>query len=344
MPLPCIVHASESLISTIDAIGINYIVADNLDAIVRHIKTQPIAAIVIEIRNDEDTFELLDALVENPSGHTVPKLAVVYDEGELSLALEHGADDVIRAPLNPREFLHKVHTLQKLLSYMMLGSVDVLTHDFNSPLGITEYSLQLALEILDESDVAVPELHQLIRNVLRGNQRLRFTLFDMLDYFRLAGGVYDIHLNKIDLLPIVDRVVTLTSHHAHENNISVTLDTEAETFFAVADAGLIERAIIAAVDTAIKFCQPGGDILLQLHADQNVATIIVTDFGQTLEPTLEASYLFELSATSFMREKGGRSSVAMSLPFLEQAMHAMNGNVAIDFGERQTQVLLSLPI
>ncbi len=311
--------------------------ADIINALDRY--ANPIA--LVEVQIDNGGLELVRQL------QGIPLLALAPTDLRV-VALEAGATELLNIPLELTELQIRLKTLSAVqVRDDLSGSLDVLAHDLNNPLGITTSSLELAVEFAEEEgDHVLPELHQLIANVLLANHRLRFLIEDMLDYFRLEADGLPVMPQPVQVGPIIEAVTRGMRAIAEQNDISITVNLPDEFPQLIADAHLLQRVINAGVDTAIKFCQRGSDIEITVRADGTNAILTITDPGQTIHEDYHPQQLFGMADTSEMRDAGGRSAVGMSLPFIRVAMEKMNGTaqIATDYKTGLTALTLRLPL
>lgn len=338
-----IVHAQPQSIKTLEATAIPFVEAHDIDSIVAHYRQSPTTAILLELPDAEDGWELLQALEATLPPDMPPRIVLTQPE-HFSAAIEAGADELLQHPLNAIALQNRLDSIAKQ-GTAILGILDVLAHDLNSPLGITEYSLQLLLEILDEMpDTETNEIYQLTENVLRSNYRLRFMIFNLLDYFRLQHGTIIIQHTTVEVFSLLRYVLDRMEPIAHENNIQLLLEADKDSPNIETDRQLLERIMIAALDTAIKFCQSSSVITVRAEASQEWLNIYIEDSGQPVQKDFDANAVFSLALTSQLRESGNRSSVGMSLPFIYLAIQTLGGKVNLKSDKNKTELLIQLPL
>ncbi len=304
-------------------------------------------AILIEVQAENESLDLIQALHQ----HRV----VALTPPELrQAALDVGATELLTAPLDPIELRVRLETLTGIDPttgqqihfdmYDILGSLDVLMHDFNNPIGIVAYGLDFAREISEEEDV-LPEIRELIDNMLVANRRLRFMIEDMLDFFRLQTNALPISSTPIELTRVIEEATRNIRKVAEPNDISIKSTVPPNHARPLGDIRLFQRVINAALDTAVKFCQPNSTITINASADDETVTIVISDPGQPIHPDFTSEQLLGLARTSQAREAKSRSSVGMSLPFCRVAMEQMNGTLELDSDSETglTSLTLRLP-
>lgn len=302
-------------------------------------------AIVIEVQPDNAGLDLIQALHHQ-------RIVAVTPPQMRQAALEAGADELLTAPLDPIELRVRLRTLTGFDPetgqqvhfdlHDILGSLDILMHDLNNPIGIVAYGLDFAQEISAEED-ALPEIEVLLDNMMVANRRLRFMIEDMLDFFRLQANALPVSTVPVDLTRVVNDAIRNIQKVAAPNDILIENAISPTQPRPLGDVRLLQRVINAALDTAIKFCQPNSTITINASTDKDHVTITITDPGQPIHPNFTPEQVMGLAHASQAREAKSRSSVAMSLPFCRVAMERMNGSIALTSEANSTTLTLVLP-
>ncbi|PJF39379.1 MAG: hypothetical protein CUN55_14525, partial [Phototrophicales bacterium] len=170
-------------------------------------------AVIIEINEPEHDFAWLSTLQAISLFAPVPKIALVRPE-HFKGAIAAGATELLYQPLNITELEVRLNTLWKQQQESLLGSLDVLTHDLNSPLGIIEYSLQLVLEILEDepSPETLHDIRQFVENMLIASYRLRMLSMDTLDYIRLIHQQLQPINKTIEVIQVIQDAIQNVAH------------------------------------------------------------------------------------------------------------------------------------
>ena len=337
-----IVYASASTISLLNSTDISFVEAQDKTDIIQHCIKNPAAIVVFEINSINEDIALLRELKAHADAQSLSYLVISQAE-HFSAAIDAGATELIQQPPNIIEFQTRLKTLQAQ-GIRMSGILDVLTHDLNSPLGITEYSLKLLLEILDDMADAEPEIYQITENVLRANYRLRFMVFDLLDYFRIKEGAFEIaEKESFTVFPVLRYVLDRLEPIAQENNIELRLASDKDMAPVMLHRNLFERIIIAALDTAIKFCQSGNTITVKTAIEATSLVINIEDNGQPIQENYDGNTIFDFKLATQMREAGNRTTVGVSMPFIELATELMGGSVNVVSNKELTRLTITLP-
>ncbi len=317
-------------------------------------------AILVHVSADNDAIENIQTLFNTPTPTPpIPIIAITPPELRAQ-AIEAGASEILSQPLERVELLTRLKSLFGIdfgdisqptppLFQLddFLGSLDVLTHDLNNPLGIIIYSLELALEIIEEDEIeGAAELKPLISNVLVSTDRLKFMLEDTLDYFRLKGNRLPLRTAPIPIKKIIDAAIQQMQTVAQDNNISFITNYAPNLASPMGDADLLRRIIVAALDTSIKFSQAGSTVQINTVQNSEEIAIEITDPGRPVASHYIPDKVFGLAYNAQAKESGSRSSVGISLAFCHAAMKKLNGKTSIHSNTDTglTTLVLSLPL
>lgn len=302
-------------------------------------------AVLVDATSLENGLEAIHALRDDPLTTYLPIVALIHkDKVAMDTILTAGADDFVCPPLESREIetrlrsvIQSGHSTQMdtteilhITARRMSGIVDLLTHDFRNPSGITISSLQLVLEILqDTPDAYPPEVLVLMRHSLFAAQRQAFLTEDLLDVFRLDMNELPLTIESISLLPLLENAGEYIREAGKYNNITLEVRPADQIPPVLADSALLGRVLNAALDTSLKFCMPGKTIVLEAAAENDGVTIRIIDPGRPVLPPYDQDRFFQLEYQNEARMQSSRSSVAMGMPFCYLALQRMNGTIEI---------------
>ncbi len=301
-------------------------------------------AVLVDATHLEAGLEAIQILRQDTLTAFLPIVAVVQkDATAIEATLAAGVDDVVCPPLESLEIKTRLRSviqsghspkmadeILRLTSHSMNGIVDLLTHDFRNPSGITTSSLQLVLEILqDTPDVYPPEVLILMRHSLFAAQRQAFLTEDLLDAFRLDINEMPMTIESVSLVPLLEKTGEYIREAGKYNNITIEVHAAAQIPPISVDAMLLGRALTAALDTSLKFCMPGKTITIEAAAEDNGVVIRIIDPGRPVLSPFDQDRFFQLEFQNEARIQSSRSSVAMGMPFCYLAIKRMNGEINI---------------
>ena len=285
------------------------------------------------------TFRPLQGVKSRAGVVGVDPRALSTEDGErfVSALLDQGAVALERA-----EFATAAAGAEALRRSDRLRSAlfNSISHDLRTPLSTV---LGAATTLIDFGKSLAPKVRDdLLQSIREEAERLNRYVGDLLDMTRLEGGVLTTRREWIDVRDVlrgaVDRVKRrLEGRRMHR-------DFPAQLSMVMADASLLEQALVNILEIAIAYSPDKTTIEVAAYEDRGNAVISIEDEGRGI-PTSELERVFERfrrmeEATD--RGKGAGLGLAIAKGFVE----AMGGRIAaaspIHEG-RGTRILISLP-
>ncbi len=156
----------------------------------------------------------------------------------------------------------------------------LISHDLRGPLGnIYGFSKLLAGYIESDNYSEIKESAHIIENQ---SFLILSTLDNLLQWARSqqSGMVASPSFNEIK--PIIDSVYVFSKVKLTEKQIKLTLDTD-DSHIAYFDKRMIEVVVRNLLMNAIKFTQPGGEILISTMTDSDKLVVCVRDNGTGMD-------------------------------------------------------------
>jgi signal transduction histidine kinase len=188
----------------------------------------------------------------------------------------------------------------------------------------TEFLSTMSHEIRTPLNVVIGMAHLLLRNTPRKDQEqnLNVLLFsannllaivnDILDYNKIEAGKITFEMIPMDIVSIVDHIVSGLSSKAADKNVTLKAETDKRlTKKIIGDPTRTSQVIYNLVQNAIKFTEQGS-VLLSLKIEEFTdtavtLTISVTDTGIGIEPEKQQIIFerFTQADSSTSRSYGG---------------------------------------
>ncbi len=302
-------------------------------------KGEPAGAGTGTLPNAAWTFRPLQGVKARAGVVGVEPAAVATEDGEryVSALLDQGAVALERAEFAATaadaEALRRTDRLRSAL----LNSV---SHDLRTPLStvlgsvttLIDYGKSLSARVRDDLLVSIRE----------EAERLNRYVGDLLDMTRLEGGALVTRREWTDVRDVLRAAVERVRRRLERRK--VTWDFPDQVTLVMADASLLEQALVNILENAVAYSPDGTAIDVAAYEDRRNVVISIEDEGRGI-PTPELERVFERfrrmdEATD--RGKGAGLGLAISKGFVE----AMGGRIAaaspIHEG-RGTRILISLP-
>ena len=167
------------------------------------------------------------------------------------------------------------------------------SHDMRTPLQAILANLQLAGRRLERAEGGVGEARaQLADNLAQAELttgRLTRLVGDLLDVAMLRSGhELPLEMTMIDPVEVAQRVAS--QHQAGTDKHRIVVQGTAKPVST--DRTRIERVLDNLVENAVKYSPDGGDVTIQIGADERGTSIAVRDRGVGI-PSLELDAIFE---------------------------------------------------
>jgi two-component system sensor histidine kinase KdpD len=264
--------------------------------------------------------------------------AVASDDGERFVAalLDQGAVALERAELAAvaadAEALRRTDTLRSAL----LNSV---SHDLRTPLATV---LGSATTLIDYGASLQPKVRDdLLLSIREEAERLNRYVGDLLDMTRLEGGALVTRREWTDVRDVLRAAVERVKRRLGERKVK--WDFPEQVTLVMADASLLEQALVNILENAIAYSPEKTAIEVAAYEDRRNVVISIEDEGRGI-PTAELERVFEKfrrMAEATDRGKGAGLGLAIAKGFVE----AMGGRIAaaspIHEG-RGTRILISM--
>ncbi len=198
-----------------------------------------------------------------------------------------------------------------------------ISHELRTPITTILMNTEALLDEPTEG-MFIPSIH-------RNAERLSLLVNGLLDLSRIEAGEMELSLQRLRLLPIVERVCDTLQTLANNKKQSLQIDIPIDTF-AVVDAQAMEQVLTNLVSNAIKYAPPKSLIVIRTRLINQDVMIEVEDNGQGIAPKHQQR-LFE----RFYRVDKGRSreegGTGLGLSIVRHLVEVMNGDVGVRSAE-----------
>jgi signal transduction histidine kinase len=231
-----------------------------------------------------------------------------------------------------------IDRLEEALTHNQRFSADA-SHELRTPLTIIRGELEALLEIPDLNKQALEG----ISSALDESDRMSRIVHNLMTISRLDDGGERIDMLPIELAGILKTTLEHMSLLADEKGIVMTCDAAAPVWV-TGDAMRLKQVIVNIVDNAIKYTPEGGNILVRLTTDDELAVLTVADTGigipaESLPLVFQRFYRTDKARS---RESGG---TGLGLAIVKAICSAHNGTVSIESAESKGATLrVQLPL
>ena len=309
-----------------------------------------------------DGFEVCRRLKSNPRTAGIPVifLTAVDDATNVVQGFDLGAVDYVTKPANPTVLKVRVrnhltrskafYELQKQNQVMaenlhLREEVDRMTaHDLKNPIGgIINFTGMLLSD-----DMMTQDQKELLQSVDESAHSLLNMVTLSLDLFKMEQGTFEMQPSRIDLIPIILKVLSEKNAEIEDKNLNVTnnisvsgSETDAEQEFQVQGDGLLCYSMFGnLIKNAVEASPNGGRLHINyIHNDDGRGTVAITNSGVVPEGIRDK--FFDKYVT--VGKKGGTGLGTYSAKLLATVQQGTIDMTADD-EKNETTLTVTLPL
>ena len=135
------------------------------------------------------------------------------------------------------------------------------------------------------------------------SKRLEKLIEDLFGFTKMNYGKVAMHVSKVDIVKLLSQLLEEFYPSFKDKNLSYELQSNVPGKVITADGNLLARLFDNLINNAIKYGADGKRVLVQIHAEEEVVTVSVTNYGYVI-PADELPLLFN----KFYRVEQSRST------------------------------------
>lgn len=213
-------------------------------------------------------------------------------EGDLNVTVEVEGDDEfssMAANLNKmveelKELMDKERESERTKDELITN----VAHDLRTPLtSIIGY-----LELLSGDVKLDPELQKKYINIAYvKTKRLEKLIEDLFGFTKMNYGKLTMHVAQVDVVKLLSQLLEEFYPSFVDKNLSYELQSNVPAKVITADGNLLARLFDNLINNAIKYGADGKRIMVKLHADDEIVTVSVINYGYVI-PADELPLIF----------------------------------------------------
>ena len=225
-------------------------------------------------------------------------------EGDLNVTVEVEGDDEfssMAANLNKmvedlKELMDKERESERTKNELITN----MAHDLRTPLtSIIGY-----LELLSGDVKLEPEIQKKYINIAYvKTKRLEKLIEDLFGFTKMNYGKLSMHVGQVDVVKLLSQLLEEFYPSFVDKNLSYELQSNVPVKVITADGNLLARLFDNLINNAIKYGADGKRIMVKLHADDEIVTVSVINYGYVI-PADELPLIFN----KFYRVEQSRST------------------------------------
>lgn len=232
-------------------------------------------------------------------------------------------------------------TKEKEIDKAKTEFVSLASHQLRTPLSTINWYTEMLLS----GDVGTFNDGQkkYLEEVYRSNQRMVTLVNALLNVSRLELGTFIVEPEQVDVIELVQSVISEHSPEIHQKNIVLSTDFDGHALFVHADPKLLRMVVQNLVSNAVKYTPNAGKIFISLSS-KNGFSLKVSDTGLGI-PKHQQRHIFEkLFRADNVREKDTQGT-GLGLYIVKSILDYSGGKVWFESEENKGSTFyVSLPL
>ena len=206
----------------------------------------------------------------------------------------------------------------------LIGNI---SHEFRTPLaGIKAMVETLRYGAIDDKEAAIDFLTRIDDDV----ERLTQIVVELTELSRIETGEAELRLEPVDLNLLVEEVITQLSPQIERQQVTAEKKIDTNLPSVQADKRRIRQTIVNLIHNAIKFTNPGGNILVTTRVHRVSATVDISDTGVGIAKS-DLPHVFERFYKGDRDRSGG--GTGMGLAIAKHIVEAHGGSIWVQSEE-----------
>jgi two-component system, sensor histidine kinase and response regulator len=258
--------------------------SNGTDALLKVSQTWPDVILLDVMMPGMSGIEVLEKIVANPDTAHIPVIMVTAkaEAEDVQLAMNKGAIEYIKKPLNEVEMLARLRTVIRLKEqedklreqlHSKEEFIHMVSHDMRAPLLSVSGLAELLLN--DEKN----EEHQKVLNIIINSSNFIIEYFNkLLNWSNLGAKELILSKKRFYLAELIKSSAIIFSLRLEEKKQKLTISCD-ENIQLVADESYFQQIINNLLGNAIKYTPEGGFISIHVEKDNNTILLKIKDTG-----------------------------------------------------------------
>jgi signal transduction histidine kinase len=225
---------------------------------------------------------------------------------------QYAANEIINLHNNFSSLEHKIHkqlTQIKSTEQLRREMLSHISHDLKTPLASLKGYLETWL--LQYQDAAGSDFIQVAQKNANQLQRL---VEQIIELAQLDSNTVSLYKEPVAVAELAQDVLSKFQLQAEKQAVTLSVEPKDPSLQAIADIAKLERVLTNLVDNAIRHCQPGDSIKIQLQPKDNQIIISIADSGAGI-PEEEMAHIFDahFRASNSVTSNQGNSGLGLAI-------------------------------
>lgn len=287
----------------------------------------------------------IDALIRLKKSRDTKHIPIIMatgrtDSNDLKYALDAGAADYIKKPIEQPELLARVNSCLKLSTYVHEikyandalkelhrekdGVLGIVAHDLMSPLNKLKGLIGL---LTSENNLSESQLEYigLMNKVIGQGSHL---IDDLLYLYSIENQSAELSITTVDLKEFIHHLIALYDLELNRKKIKLDVVWNSKLEKLKSDQNIMARILDNLISNAIKFSKPNTSILFSIHSNNKNIQFSLADQGPGISPE-DQKLLFRKFQKLSAQPTGGESSNGLGLSIVRALVDRLKGSIEV---------------
>lgn len=254
--------------------------------------------------------------------------------------LKYNELSIVKSILN--DYQGKISALQQK-DYLQEEFILNISHDLRTHLNVILSIMQLLKSKDDKINNKDEKWQEYSKTIKRSCYKMLKLINNLIDVTKLENNYFICNKENLDIVSLVENIVTSVNKYAKVKNISLIFDTNEEECIIGADPEVIDRIIMNLLSNAIKFSPNDSEILVTLTVNEKDISISVKDEGPGI-PEQEKQLIFNRfhKVNKVINSEYEGSGIGLNL--VNNLVKTHNGTVNIKSSDKKgSEFIVTLP-
>lgn len=303
-----------------------------MNGLIQAVLDYHVAVVLIYVISGLILFAITFMILQEPYIRYISKISDAVQsisEGNLNTTIDIIGDDEfssMAANLNKmaediRELMDKERESERTKNELITN----VAHDLRTPLTSIIGYLEL---LAGNTKIPADMEHKYIEIAYGKARRLEKLIEDLFGFTKLNYGKIAMHVAQLDIVKLLGQLLEEAYPNFVEKNLSYDMQSNVPAKVITADGNLLARLFDNLIGNAIKYGADGKRVLVKLHADDELVTVSVTNYGYVIPPD-ELPFIFN----KFYRVEQSRSSstggTGLGLAIVKEIVDMHGGTIQV---------------
>ncbi|MCC7448453.1 MAG: PAS domain-containing protein [Anaerolineae bacterium] len=206
------------------------------------------------------------------------------------------------------------------------GFLDAISHELRSPFVPIDFALQAFSRY--GAETFSPEQLDLLDQLRHGTKDARQLIENLIAYAALIKEQGKLNLETLDMVALINEQVDVTRMKSRRKNIAIYTELPDRLSLPAGDHKRIGDAIWHLLDNAVKFTEPGGEVVARAHMENEIVMVEIRDTGVGIAPDKQAE-IWNKFAHYEPSLRRGLEGLGLGLSLVSYVVSAHGGEVIL---------------